>query len=443
MRYAGRLRKTLWDIIDVICSQRDVFFVSSKSNFTRKGKFKPRDIFKALLLMEDRSLSHELLPYFDFKKNTPTPSAFVQARAKIKPSAFEALFDRFVSATTDNKKKYLYKGYRLFAVDGSDSHVPTNPDDRASYFSNPNGRHYNLFHINAMYDLLRHTYTDVVIKKKRNCDEREAFIEMVEKHRNDDIPIIFTADRGYESYNDMAHIIKSGHKFLIRVQDIDSRGIAAGLGLPDRFFDECITLQLTRRYTQDIKEMMNNDNRIKHITTAFDYLPRSFDRTAPAQFYELPIRIVRFKVKDTYEVIMTNLPKEKFPPIEIKKLYGMRWGIETSFRDLKHTIGLNYYHAKKTDSVLQEIYARMVMYNFCQLITGQVDIKRSKNGRKYAYRINFSQAVQICRNFLSGKVIQSDISALISAFILPIRKGRDKPRIKGARRDVYFNYRIA
>jgi hypothetical protein len=107
MRYAGRLRKTLWDIIDVICSQRDVFFVSSKSNFTRKGKFKPRDIFKALLLMEDRSLSHELLPYFDFKKNTPTPSAFVQARAKIKPSAFEALFDRFVSATTDNKKKYL------------------------------------------------------------------------------------------------------------------------------------------------------------------------------------------------------------------------------------------------------------------------------------------------------------------------------------------------
>lgn len=121
----------------------------------------------------------------------------------------------------------------------------------------------------------------------------------------------------------------------------------------------------------------------------------------------------------------------------------MRWGIETSFRDLKHTIGLNYYHAKKTDSVLQEIYARMVMYNFCQPITGQDDIKRSKNGRKYAYRINFSQAVQICRNFLSGKVIQSDISALISAFILPIRKGRDKPRIKGARRDVYFNYRIA
>ena len=78
---------------------------------------------------------------------------------------------------------------------------------------------------------------------------------MVKKHRFDDIPIIFTADRGYESYNDMAHIIEAGHKFLIRVQDIDSRGIAAGLDLSDRFLDENITLFLTRRNTYEILEM--------------------------------------------------------------------------------------------------------------------------------------------------------------------------------------------
>ena len=210
-----------------------------------------------------------------------------------------------------------------------------------SYFSNPIGRHYNLFHINAMYDLLRHTYTDVVIQKKRTCNERTAFIEMVEKHRNDDIPIIFTADRGYESYNDMAYIMEAGHKFLIRVKDIDGRGIASNLNLPNRYFDTEITLQLTRRHTFEVREMRKTDNCIKHIMTDFDYLPRNYDRNSPAQFYELPIRLVRFKVKDNYEVIMTNLPKEEFPPVEIKKLYGMRWGIETSFRDLKHTIGLN------------------------------------------------------------------------------------------------------
>lgn len=52
-------------------------------------------------------------------------------------------------------------------------------------------------------------------------------------------------------------------------------------------------------------------------------------------------------MKNTTEVIMTNLSQEEFSASEIKKIYGMRWGIETSFRDLKHTIGLNYYHSKK------------------------------------------------------------------------------------------------
>ncbi len=68
----------------------------------------PQDIFKSILLMENKSLSHELLPYFEYKKDTPTPSAFVQARAKIKPEGFEAVFNRFVSETTDKNEKYRY-----------------------------------------------------------------------------------------------------------------------------------------------------------------------------------------------------------------------------------------------------------------------------------------------------------------------------------------------
>lgn len=445
MNYVGSLRNKLFNVIDAVCAQREKYFTSSKKDFTRRGKFKPQDIFKSILLMENKSLSHELLPYFNYKKDSPTPSAFVQARAKIKPEGFEAIFDGFVSEATDNNEKYLYKGYRVFAVDGSDSHVPDNPDDSDSYFPNPNGRQYNLFHINAMYDLLRHTYTDVVIKKKRTTNERAAFIDMVEKHRNDEISIIFTADRGYESYNDMAHVTECGHKFVIRVKDIDSQGVAADLGLPDTYFDKSITLKLTRRATNEIKEMKKTDVFIRYIRGSFDYLPKDYDRKVPAQFYELPVRIVRFKVRNTTEVIMTNLSKEEFSASEIKKIYGMRWGIETSFRDLKHTIGLNYYHAKKSDSILQEIYSRMVMYNFCQLVTNSAKIKRpkSKKGRKFAYKINFSQSVQICREFLRNKIRCKDVLELIEKYILPIRGGKDHPRINSPRREIYFNFRLA
>lgn len=445
MKYVERLRKKLFDVIDAVCTRREKYFTSSKKDFTRSGKFRPQDIFKSVLLMENKSLSHELLPYFDYKTDSPTPSAFVQARAKVKPEGFEAVFDGFVSETTDDNKKYLHKGYRIFAVDGSDSHVPDNPDDSGSYFPNPNGRHYNLFHIDAMYDLLRHTYSDVVITKKRTANERKAFVEMVEKHRNDKTPVIFTADRGYESYNDMAHVTECGHKFVIRVKDIDSKGILSDMGLPDTYFDRSMTFRLVRRATNEIKEMKKTDNLIRCVRGKFDYLPIEHRHNVPAKFYELPVRIVRFKVKNTTEVIMTNLSKEEFSASDIRRIYGMRWGIETSFRDLKHTIGLNYYHARKSDSILQEIYSRMVMYNFSQLVTNGAKIKRpkSRRGRKFAYKINFSQSVQICREFLRNKIRCKDVLELIEKYILPIRGRKDHPRINSPRREIYFNFRLA
>ena len=54
----------------------------------------PQDIFKSILLMENKSLPHELLPYFEYKKDTSNPSAVVQASAKIKPEGFEAFVSK-------------------------------------------------------------------------------------------------------------------------------------------------------------------------------------------------------------------------------------------------------------------------------------------------------------------------------------------------------------
>ena len=49
--------------------------------------------------------------------------------------------------------------------------------------------------------------------------------------------------------------------------------------------------------------------------------------------------MVRFQISDdTYETLLTNLNVDEYPLEELKKLYTARWGIETSFRDLKYTI---------------------------------------------------------------------------------------------------------
>ena len=82
-------------------------------------------------------------------------------------------------------------------------------------------------------------------------------------------------------------------------------------------------------------------------------------------FFPLSFRIVRFSITDSsYETVITNLDSDSFPASVLKQLYAMRWGIETSFRELKYTVGLQHFHAKKVEFVHQEIFARLTMYNF-------------------------------------------------------------------------------
>ena len=55
--------------------------------------------------------------------------------------------------------------------------------------------------------------------------------------------------------------------------------------------------------------------------------------------YHIRLRVIRFRLADgIYENIITNLPADEFSLEQIKHIYQLRWGQETSFRDLKRTI---------------------------------------------------------------------------------------------------------
>ena len=74
----------------------------------------------------------------------------------------------------------------------------------------------------------------------------------------------------------------------------------------------------------------------------FDYLPKLDGRygTEPV-FYSLTYRVVRIRISEELtETLVTNLPQEQYPPKKLKELYALRWGIETSFRSLKYTVGM-------------------------------------------------------------------------------------------------------
>ena len=244
--------------------------------------------------------------------------------------------------------------------------------------------------------------------------------------------VIVLADRGYEAYNNIAHFQEKGWNFLIRIKD-GKQGISSGLNLPlTDEFDFPINLNITRKQCNEVKELCRLDrNCYKWIPSNvnFDYLPRKCSRTDPTLFYTLQFRVVRFMISDsTFESVVTNLPSDDFPASVIKELYARRWGIETAFRHLKHTIGLDHFYSKKAEYIHQEIFARLTMYNFTELITSPVTIRKAK--RKYTYSVNFTAAALICRNFFLDNVSPPEVEALLSRLISPARPGRSFPRKK-------------
>ncbi len=411
-------------------------------DFTRNRKLSFQKVVSCLLAMEGGTLTTELLKHFGCLANTASASAFVQQRAKINNAAFPALFDLFVRKTDAPKH---YNGLRLIAADGSDIQIPTNPNDPDSYFPGANGQSaYNLLHLDAMYDLLQGTYVDATVSGQRKCNEQGTLCAMVDRSMMENVLII--ADRGFEGYNLLAHIQEKGWKFLIRVKEPNSPGgITSGLILPNtESFDISLNLSLTSKQSNNMKNLFKDRNQYKFVPSSsrFDYLPKKNKKYDPASFYQLPFRVVRFQVTDDlYETVVTNLDPEQFPPDNLKRLYNMRWGIETSFRELKYTVGLLHFHAKKVEYIYQEIFARLIMYNFTELITSHVVISKAKS--KYAYKANFTVAVHVCRQFFLGNVSPPNVEALIYRHVSPIRPGRSRPRNLTAKHAVSFIYRVA
>jgi len=109
---------------------------------------------------------------------------------------------------------------------------------------------------------------------------------------------------------------------------------------------------------------------------------------------------VRLEVEEgKYETLVTNTD---YSVQELKNLYASRWGIETSFRDLKYSVGLVNFRAKKKEGILQEIFARFTNFNFCRWVISQVVIDSSR--KKQRYKVCLSDAAYACSLFLNGSL---------------------------------------
>lgn len=417
----------------------DLIFEPEK-NFTRSSKLGLINTVRFVLSTGPTTLKNELRSFCD-NDDFVTPGAIVQSRSKIKPELFRHLFFSFNKCIPCDKK---YKNHRLYAVDGSKLNIPYNPKDLSSLHKGKAkadksvGKGYNQLHLTTAFDILNSHYVDAIIKDITLYNEPKAAIEIVGNHQNCDSIFIF--DRGFEGAN-LFEYLKSKTKFLARVKDIDCKtGLMKGLKFPSDEFDTDVDLIFTN-YNRKEYQAQKHKYKIIHKHQEFDYLDEN------THFYETTWRIVRFKLEDSFETIVTNLDRNEFTSEDIKYLYNLRWTIETSYRYLKHDIHLTSFISRKKEFLHQEIWAKLTMYNLSSIITAKLEeMRENKKKKKHIHKINYSNACHLIRKaFKEAKRkggIPPNLDTLIIEDTSPVRPGRKFARSPHPQSFRASNYRI-
>lgn len=423
--YPSNVKQKLNSIIADMSEHHWLFSNNPEHDFMRQhqGKLSFYDTIRLIIGMGKGTTNDEIMDYFDMVPDLiPSQSAFNQRRSQISLSAFEYLFSEFSSSfpATTNK----FKDHCILACDGCHIVYTTNSEIIEDY-NKPrliDYKGYNHMHLNGFVDVISKAFLDIVI-----------------------------ADRGYESYDLLFHCELKNLNYVFRVKaPSSSKSLLSyyAAELPDDLEEFDVTMK--RYFTDKATKVMKDQSDVYRYINPSKNTPHFYellDRDR-RHLYFMQFRVVKIKTaENTYEYLITNLP-HSFTMDDIKECYRWRWGIEISFRYLKHANGLLYFHSKKTEFLKQEIYANLTLYNFGIFIANEAaeenKKKERKNDNKYLYEIDISSALKTARKFFirrdSDKPI--DIIKLILKYVHAVKeKFRQFDRFLRGISAIHFGYR--
>lgn len=351
-------------------------------DFTRQhlGKLSFYDTMRLIISMGKGSTNDEIMDYFDLDPDLiPSQSAFCQRRRQISLSAFEYLFSEFSSSFPSTTDKF--KGHCILACDGCHVVYATNSDIIEDY-NKPrliDYKGYNHMHLNGFVDVISKAFLDVVIQPGQQPDEREALHSMLDHFTPDDPQkYIITADRGYESYDLLFHCELQNLGYVFRVKSPSSpKSILSYYAseLPDDLEEFDVTIK--RFFTDKATNIMKSQSDVYRYINPSKNTPH---------FYEL-----------------------------LRKNYSHLYFLQ--FRVVKI----------KTAENTQEMYSRLILYNFGIFIANEAteeNRKKKQDGNnKYLYELDFSSALKTARKFFmrrdSGRHI--DIIRLMMQYVHTVK----------------------
>ena len=124
--------------------------------------------------------------------------------------------------------------------------------------------------------------------------------------------------------------------------------------------------------------------------------------------------------------LLTTLTDEQaYPKKALTELYGARWEIETNFRHLKTTMGMDVLRCKSVDGVTKELWMYVLVYNLVR----RVMLDEAQRRDVAPGRVSFIDALDALR--LGGGLGE------MALVINPVRPGRMQPRVIKRPKDRY------
>ena len=253
----------------------------------------------------------------------PAASSVSEAREKLDEAAFKTLHREILAHSPDDP---LWKGNRIFAVDGSKITLPRELLHAGYRIPNDN-THYPQGMISTLYRLHSRMPVDFDLFSHEN--ERAAALTHLDHAAKGDV-IVY--DRGYWSFEmALVHHLRR-LDFVFRIKNNTNPAFAAFAA--SRESDRIITLKAPR----DATELRGRS---------------------------LRIRLVKYTVADTEYCLATSLHDSRYTVPALSDLYHGRWQTEEGYKTDKAVI--ESFHAKSERGVRQELYAAFILITLARM----------------------------------------------------------------------------
>lgn len=356
------------DELNIRCRKRD-------NDFTRNRKLIPKDLILYTLNNRGKTTKMELYDFIqEYKIDEVSAPALLKQREKLNENIFKDLnkeqLVRFYKKFPQEVK--TYKGYVLGAIDGSDCEVPNTKETRKKYKSLNSNDEDKVARIKLSncYDVINGYVLDTEVAEYKHWE-----LELASQHiKNTDyinkyFPIIYVMDRGYLSLSCFYHWIKENIKFVVR---------------------------LDRSKLKKEQFMMTSDDEVIEIQYQYDRIRNYKDKDKEFyEFYEngntISLRFVNVELPTgEIETIITNIVIDELPSEDINRIYGLRWGIETSYHELKESMMITNISSSKDTIIKQEIYSQMTIYNIIRSIANDLNSQINQEEFKHPMKVNFN-----------------------------------------------------